>query len=1279
MTLFSKKNVFFISALFLMIVSTSAQNLNKLWSSSSNSEKSTYKKVKRTTEPNKFKEFHLDIESFKTKLENSPKRKGTLGKSNTIVSFPNAEGELEQFSVFEASIMDDKLQEKYKDIKSYVGKGIDNPGSIIRFSITSMGLHAMILKNTESTVYIDPYTDSKESYLVYSKSDVPLIDAFECKFDDSNVSSSKSTTTTSAKEENANDGNLRTYRLAIATTGEYSQYHLTNRSISSTASDDVKKAAVLEAIVVTMTRVNGIFERDLALTMELVADNTSIIFLEASTDGFTNDDANELIDESQTVIDANIGFDNYDIGHTFSTGGGGLATLNSPCTTSKAKGITGSSSPIGDSYNIDYVAHEMGHQFGAHHTFNGDEGSCSGGNRNDGTAVEPGSGSTIMAYAGICAPQNVQSQSDDYFHLISIREMWANISSGNSSSCAVLTSTGNTAPIVTDVPNYTIPISTPFVLNAEATDVDGDILTYTWEQLDTEITDIPLVSTATGGPAFRSFEPSESSMRYFPALSTVNAGDLSSTWEVLPSVARTMWFGVTVRDNNVAGGQSTSTETTLTVDASSGPFQVSSQNLATTWDAGTAQTITWNVANTNASPINCSFVNILLSTDGGLTYPYTLASNVSNDGEQEVVIPNNSSESAKIKVESVGNVFYAINSGVITIQASEFIMSFDSYINNLCAPADAVYTFTYNTFLDFDETTVFSATGNPEGTTVTFNPASASLDNTSVELTISGITVENTDLYEISIIGTATTATKESFVNLNVYSSTISSPVLTSPENNATNILKPVELVWESDDNVTEYQIDIALDESFLTILETSNVTTNLYSPETLDPDTIYYWRVMGKNSCGESSFSTVFNFKTENETCGSIASSDTPLSIPDNSTTGVSSVINITENKTITDINVTVNITHTWVGDLTLTLVSPLGVSVVLSSNNGDEGDGYVNTIFDYDASTSIGSASAPFTGTFKPTGNLSVFNDEESYGEWTLLVVDGVADDTGQIDDWTIEICGVPIISDDDDKDGVLNDVDLCPNTSLGSTVDATGCAIFSISSDNYTIETVGETCADKNNGELSISANESYSYTANVNGNSYSFSSTNSLNLTSLAPGDYNVCITIAAQSDYEQCYNLTIEEGETISAKASVEASKLTIEVEKGTAPYSVLVNGEEVLQSYSSLFTIDDVKNGDLLQVKTAVTCEGVFEKTISLYDEVIAYPNPTSGSFEIALPTTQNKVVIELYTINSQLISSNYYTVNSGKVKLSLENKPTGLYIAKIYLENPITIKIIKQ
>jgi len=1305
---FSPKYYLFLLLLITILFSTQAQNSDKFWSKSAALEKSTEKKVFRKTIPTEFEVFQLDVNSFKNKLENAPKRvAGKAKNSTTILSFPNEKGELEAYEIFEASIMEESLQQKYPSIRSYAGKSINNSGSTIRFSVTPLGLNAMIFHNTGQAIFIDPYTSDKDSYIIYSKKSLPTIAPFECKVEDFNSTVKQSSSNLSAKAENADDGNLRTYRLAVATTGEYSQFHLNREGVSATATDAEKKAVVLAAIVNTITRVNSVYERDVALTMVLVANNTDVIFLDATTDGFTNDDGGTLIDESQSIIDANILPANYDIGHTFSTGGGGLAQLRSPCTTSKARGITGSNAPIGDAYDIDYVAHEMGHQFGANHTFNSDSGGC-GGNINNATAVEPGSGSTIMAYAGLCSPYNVQSNSDSYFHLVSIREMWANISTGNSSSCAELTSTGNNTPIIEALISNTIPISTPFILDATATDANGDDLTYTWEQLDTEIASHPLVSTATGGPAFRSVGPSDSSKRYFPDQATVIAGDLyNNTWEVLPSVARTMQFGVTVRDNFVTAGQSASEETTITVDGNSGPFEVTSQTSSVIWDAGTAQTITWDVANTNVAPVNCSLVNILLSTDGGLTYPTILVSSVANDGSQEIVVPSDATSNGRIKVESVENVFYAMNAGTISIQTSEFIMNFTSYNEAICSPNNIIYTFTYNTFLGFNEATTFSAINNPGGSTVTFNPVSATENNTVVEMTVSGIEDTNVGNYNISVTGTSASTTKTTVVNLEVYTSAIDTPTLVTPLDNATSVLKPYTLSWNSDVNALNYDVEISTDNTFSTVDEPANVTINTYTPSTLLLNTTYFWRVKSINACGESSFSTINSFTTANEVCGPIVSTDTPLNIPDNNSTGVSSIINVAENKSITDLNVTVNITHPWIGDLTLILISPSGTSVILVATRTDEGDNYINTVFDSDVENEIAANTAPYTGVFAPQGNLASFNSEESFGEWTLKVVDGGSEDIGQIDNWTVEICGV-IIPGDNDNDGIDNAIDNCPDTPTGETVDANGCSYgqldddvdgvensldlcsatpvgtlvdatgcFTLPSDNFSIEVISETCPDKDNGQVIIVATAAYTYTTTINGELYTFSDTSDLTSLPLPVDVYSFCISVTGET-YEQCFVVEIIEGTTVSGKSSIVSGKAAIEIEQGTAPFNIFVNGIQLFETNSPVFLVD-VKHGDVVEVKTAVACEGVYSKSINLIEDIIAYPNPTNSTFKIALPVLENEVLIDLYSIHSQLISRKTYPIIGGGVQLSLEKQPTGLYIVKVYLDEPVTLKIVKM
>jgi len=359
----------------------------------------------------------------------------------------------------------------------------------------------------------------------------------------------------------------------------------------------------------------------------------------------------------QTQVQIQIGGSNYDIGHVFGTNSGGLAGLGVVCSgNSKARGVTGSSAPVGDPFDIDYVAHEMGHQFDCNHTFNN---SCNG-NRNNSTAMEPGSGSTIMAYAGICSP-DVQSNSDDHFHGISLEEMGDFITSGNH-NCPVITQVNNVAPVVTSTNgNVSVPANTPFILTCNATDADGDQLTYCWEQMDNEISTQSPVSTSTNGPNFRSNSPITSPSRHFPDLVSVGSGN-NNPWEVLSSVSRTMSFRVFVRDNSITGGCNDHADVTVSVDENSGPFLVSYPNTTgIVWEGNTTETILWDVANTDGSPVNCSIVDILLSTDAGATFPTVLASNVANDGSEAITVPNITASGCRVRVIADNGTFYDIS------------------------------------------------------------------------------------------------------------------------------------------------------------------------------------------------------------------------------------------------------------------------------------------------------------------------------------------------------------------------------------------------------------------------------------------------------------------------------------------------------------------------------------------------------------------------------------------------------------------------------------------
>ncbi|WP_197077348.1 zinc-dependent metalloprotease family protein [Lacinutrix sp. Hel_I_90] len=666
---FYSKFVLILVTILMFSAFSFAQNGKSLWSKTTQNEVSKKAQVFRKTQPNKANYYQLDINSLKGLLQNAPDRK-TTQNSNLIISFPTADNTFESFRVSEASVMAPELQAKYPGLRSYAGQSIENPSTLVRFSITSQGLHAMFLSAEKGTQFIDPFTKSDNNYIVYAKRDLPALEqSWECLVVDSDYNIDEKTQGNSYLLRDTGDGMMRDFRTAIATTIEYSAFHWGAAGLTAGDTEAAKRTAVMAAIVVTMTRNNFVYERDFSITMTLVANNDLIVFI--NSDSFSNNNANALINESQTVIDGAIGSANYDVGHTFSTGGGGLAQLNSPCTGSKARGITGGPSPVGDSYDIDFVAHELGHQFGAPHTFNGNQGNCAGGNREGTNAYEVGSGTTIMAYAGICGSDNVQGNSDAYFHQKSLQMIWDNVTTGNS-TCATQTSTGNGAPTAEAGANYVMPVSTPYKLTGSSTDPDGTSLhTYTWEQYDLGPAGLP-AETNPSGPMVRSFEGTENPTRYIPRLQDLAISGGSTTWEKLASVARSQDFRLTVRDNDTNGGRTAVDNMSTVTVAAAGPFLVTSQNTAgISWTTGSTETITWDVAGTTTNGVDTASVNILLSSDGGLTYDTTLATNVPNDGSQDITVPGGVySGYCRVMVEAVGNIFFNINTVDFAVNAT---------------------------------------------------------------------------------------------------------------------------------------------------------------------------------------------------------------------------------------------------------------------------------------------------------------------------------------------------------------------------------------------------------------------------------------------------------------------------------------------------------------------------------------------------------------------------------------------------------------------------------
>jgi hypothetical protein len=574
------------------------------------------------------------------------------------LSLPLPDGTQGRFEVVRSQVMAPELAARYPQIRTYAGRGLDDPTAMVRFDLTQRGFHAMILSARHPTVFIEPDAGPDGAYLCYYRSEIRSAGVpFACESIDADGTTTRiDDLVTQGFGQGEVGEELRVYRTAIAATGEYTRFH------GGTVADG------LAAVVEGLNRVSGLFERDVAIRMELVPNNDLIIYTDGAIDPYTNDDGPAMLEENQLNLDAVIGSANYDVGHVFSTRGGGIAHIGVACReTLKGRGVSGLSVPDGDVFLTDFVAHEMGHQFGAFHSFNGNAGSCAT-HRHPTSAYEPGSGSTIMAYAGWCQQQNLQLDNDDYFHARSIELIRAYTTAGSGSECPVVAPTGNSSPTVdAGDGGWVLPIGTPFRLEGSASDPDADPLTYCWEEFDLGPQGPPDAPSGNA-PIFRSFNPTESPWRVFPRMSDILSGS-HTIGELLPTYARDLRFRLTARDNRILGGGNAWDGIDLTVTDQAGPFRVTGLDTPAIWLGNTVETITWDAARTNQSPVSCQQVDIVLSDDFGATFEHVLVSGVPNDGAHDIVVPNiGVLGSGRLMVRAADHVFFDVNDAFITIQ-----------------------------------------------------------------------------------------------------------------------------------------------------------------------------------------------------------------------------------------------------------------------------------------------------------------------------------------------------------------------------------------------------------------------------------------------------------------------------------------------------------------------------------------------------------------------------------------------------------------------------------
>ncbi len=941
--------------------------------------------------PSDYRVVNLNFDELKNHLENAPIEFTEAAKNNPLLlTLPMPDGTMQNFEVAKSPMMEQGLADKFPEIKTFTLQGVNDRAAVGRMDFNSNNFHAF-LRSAKGSFLIDPAGDHYISFYKKNKF-VPKTARHECGFEHSNdddILQAATRTTFSVGEE------LRTYRIAVSTTGEYASYH------GGTVPN------VIAAIVTTINRINTVYEIDLAVRLILIADNDQLVFLDAANDPFENNSAGGMLNQNPTTINAIIGEENYDIGHVFATGGAGLAGLGVVCSNGKARGVTGVFPPVGDFFDIDYVSHEIGHQFGASHTFN----NC-GGNESSGTAFEPGSGSTIMAYANLCGVNNVQFSSDPYFHGVSLQNIFDFMDAGGV-DCAEAIPTNNTPPSVEIIEGgFNIPISTPFELTAIGTDVDGDELTYCWEQFDTGLTST-LGMPMENAPTFRSYLPTTSPTRVFPRIQNVINNNLFTDVEYTPDYERGLTFNVAVRDNNAGAGGITWDELHFDVTETAGPFEVLNPNTSTTWEVGQWLEVNWDVANTDNNVVNCQKVNIKLSVDGGYTYPYLLTDNVPNNGSAFISVPNVLTNQARVRVEAADNIFFDIsNTNFIIAPPSQPGFSYFTTPNfqETCLPANATIDIVTDSLLGYNDAITYNITSAiPPGIITNFS-ANPALPSEGSSLTLDMSTFGFSDTFDVTIQAVAVGLdTSYRTVTIRTIGNDFSDLAMESPADGETGVPEQQQFNWHSGQAADQYFIQIARSPTFdpSTIHEEVITTDTFFSPTTsLEVSTPYYWRVQASNECGTQDFLATKSFHTQVFACA-VYENNASETIPSTGQATVENKITVASGGAISDINITkIKGNHANMNHLDVSLISPAGTEVVLFSNIC-----LTTTNFEFGLNDEAAQmiSCPPNSGIqYLPQNPLSAFDTETAEGEWILRTfVNNTAGNGGKISEFHLELC--------------------------------------------------------------------------------------------------------------------------------------------------------------------------------------------------------------------------------------------------------------------------------
>ena len=1242
------------------------------------------------------KTIALDFNLLQTALEKEVISQ-TTKETPLVLYFPNEENRLEAFELASVPLFSSALAQKFPNIKAYRGRSTSRNGVSIRVTISPQGVSGT-MRTPTGMVFMQPKKEGNGDHIYYQRNDA-LYKDYDTSFCTTVAGNnfSKEEISTVKNSNKSAVGVLRTYRFAVAATAEYTNFWGDDDDTNGTNQEDA-----LAAVANTVNRMNEVFEVDLGIRLTLVT-AASLLYTDTNTDPFGGD----FNDEIQVTLTSEVGEENYDIGHLFHRGeaNGDAGSVGNVCRNGQ-KGSAFSSHPfistngsggdfLTDYFDIDYVIHEVGHQFGALHTF-------AHSTESFGVNSEPGSGSTIMSYAGIVSGQNMQRHSDPYFHYHNIQNINDYL---KFFSCQSETTTTNQIPVLSAGLDYNIPKGTAYTLTAIATDTDR--LSYCWEQLDSgRVTSQDFGPNLLSGSMNRSLLPDSLPSRTIPRMSNVLAGNLTqenptigSAWETVSLVERSLRWGITVRDRDQANpngvGFSAQDEMNIRVEGDAGPFVVRSQNDASLeWLSGANEKIVWDVANTDQAPINTDTVSIYLSLDGGKTFPVLLAGNVANDGDEFIVVPGNvSTTQARIKIQADNNIYFAVNSAEFSIQERPFALPFTVPEKVVCGISSVSFNFSLQEYVSASGSVNLSVSGLPTGVTASLNPAALATNGSSGTLVLNTDGV-STGTYSFTLDGIRGATVINQVFRVKFYPETIPIPALQSPMDNAVDQSTNLRFTWLANQTASQYRLQVSTVSDFSSYVENVVVNTNFYTTTQLLGETTYYWRVSTLNECGQSDFSSTFEFETNRTSCGTFTSYQVPQNIQDatGSSPGVTEVIiQVIDNLPIIDVDVKVNISHTYNQDLTLSLIHPDGREIILSQNQGGSGNNYNNTIFDAEATTPIQSGSSPYSGTYIPQGDLASLYNSLSEGSWRFKVVDDATQDTGIIEAVELILCLSGQLQPNDDNDLYPNSTDNCPyvtnQNQIDTDQDGEGDLCDIDAQRNFSIFKTDETCITQNNGSIMVNAVAQFPYVLNLvgsNGFSQSYlMNGQSLQINNLQSGDYLLCIRSAQVSDFEQCFATTIAEPLplSISTKVNTAKEKVTLNL-AGSDQYIISLN-DIVFETFGSSQKELPLQKGlNIIEVRTNLSCQGSHKEMIYLDNSSTLYPNPVQDNLTVLIGGNSSQVQLFIYDIqgNQLYVQAAQLDELNRSIGLEVEDYPAGNYIVKLVRGEKVeTLKFIKQ